>query len=758
MTAWRSILTTAVIFIALHVGAQNTLNVQVVDSASAEPLIGATAIIAGTTIGAAMDLNGRGIITGAPDGRQALQVAMIGYRTKDLVVTFPYSGPLLVVKLASSSTELEMVVVSATRTNSRIEDAPQKIEVLGAEELHEESSLKPNNIASLIGDISSVQLQQTSASSGATTVRMQGLDGRHTLLMRDGMPAFGGLSGGFDLLRIPPLDLQRVELLKGPSSTFNGGGAIAGAINFVSKDPADSLSGMVLVNGTSLQGADVNVYASGPVGRVGFTLFGGSSIQQAVDVNGDGYSDLGNTRTNVIHPQLFVKAGKHTRLRFGGVYQHDARTGGDMKALDATDDTSRYFLRTIGERKAVDVRCESDLGDGSSFTLKGTVSDYTQENRTNFDAGRNGQLNSYAEAFWSNGTQRRTWVFGGSYTGSRLTGDRTPTQSLSTPGLFTQLALHRERWPEIDFGVRTDLPAGYDPIVLPSIAAMYKPRPRLTLRANAGTGYQLPDRSRNYSLVSENGATTSTAAGTREERSYGGTVEWTWKLPLSAETFLFIDQTFFLTSISDPLAVSADADGVNTLHNNSGSTLTRGIDNYIRLTHEPIDLYVGYTYTLPQAMANGQSTIVPYTPLHRAAITLSYELGEHWRVGLEASWSGEQKRFDGTNTHAQYFTAGMLGYRRGPWNVVLNAENITDTRQTRWEPVVSGTLSRPVYAPIWAPLEGRVVNLSVLYHFGRRSGDLYRATVPTRRISALSISNSPERCSALPEAVGQHQL
>ncbi|MFT3884691.1 MAG: TonB-dependent receptor [Flavobacteriales bacterium] len=562
------------------------------------------------------------------------------------------------------------------------------------------------------------KIQQTSAVSGASTVRMQGLDGRYTLLLRDGMPAFGGLSGGFDLLRIPPLDLQRVELLKGPSSTFNGGGAIAGAINFVSKAPTDSLSGLVLLNRASLGETNVNIYASGPIGKTGFTLFGGSTLQDAVDVNKDGYSDLGTIRTNVLHPQVFIRPGAKSELRIGGLYQHDERTGGRMDALGAPADTARYFLRTTGERKGIDLRYEATLDSTSKLVAKGTLNDYAQHDRTNLGRVQREQTNRYAEAYWSQSSARRTWVFGGSYVGSRMNGDGMRAQDLSTVGAFAQLALHRKRWPEIDIGLRVDQPRGYDPQVLPSIAAMYKLSSTVTLRANAGTGYQLPDRSRNYGLVTEGVIASGLAPGTKPESSTGGTVEWTWKKALGEHTFLFVDQTFFATHIDHPLAVTMDGSGTAILSNARGTMLTRGIDNYVRLKHGHAELYLGYTYTLPELRAGGNTSIVAYTPKHRAAMTLSREFGEHWRAGVEASWSGRQARTDGSLTRAQPFMAAMVSYANGRWTLALNGENITDTRQTRWEDIVSGTSSRPVFAPLWAPIDGRVINLSLLFRFG----------------------------------------
>jgi len=700
--------------------AQYSLDLLVLDSASAEPLVGVSAVVMGTSMSATSDAQGRAHFPALSDGPHQLRMVSMGYRPLELFVTMAGRPVTITVRLAPEAEELEVVEVTVTRTNSRIEDVPQKIEVLGAEELQEESTLKPGNIASLIGDISSVQVQQTSGVSGSSAVRLQGLDGRHTLLLRDGMPAFGGLSGGFDLLRIPPLDLERVELVKGPSSTFNGGGAIAGAINFVSRSPADSLCGVALINRASLGETNANVYISGPVGGSGFTLFGGSTMQNAVDVDGNGYSDLADARTYLVHPQVFLRTGGNGRLRLGGGYQVDRRTGGDMGALDAPPDTMLYFQRVHGERTSADVQYERTLGDRIRLMVKGAWSGNALRLRDNFSAEQRAQQNVYAEAYLSRSLRTGTWVVGGNLVGSRLSGTVLPPQRLLTNGLFTQLALRRGRWKEVDIGLRLDAPQGQALQVLPAVSGLYQAGSSLMLRANLGTGYQLPDRSRNYGTVSEEALAKGVVAGTIPERSWGGTLEWTIRKVIGAHTSVFVDQTFFATGIVDPLMLGSDGEGGAMLRNADATMLTRGVDNYVRLTHGGTEVYLGYTYTLPELRRDGRAERITYTAMHRSAGTLSHAFGAHWRAGLEAAWTGQQIRNDGRSTRAQWFLAAMVGWSTGSWNVVLNGENMADARQTRWESIVSGSPARPVFAPLWAPIDGRVVNLSVLHRFAFR--------------------------------------
>ena len=147
-----------------------------------------------------------------------------------------------------SDAELEEVTIASTRTNSRIEDIATKVEVLGTDDMIEESSVKPASVASILGDLSVIHIQQTSAISGAASVRMQGLDGKYTQILRDGLPLYEGFSGSFGVLQIPPLDLKQVEIIKGSNSTLYGGGAIGGLINLVSKEPTTETDASLTLN------------------------------------------------------------------------------------------------------------------------------------------------------------------------------------------------------------------------------------------------------------------------------------------------------------------------------------------------------------------------------------------------------------------------------------------------------------------------------------------------------------------------------
>lgn len=134
---------------------------------------------------------------------------------------------------------MEEVLIRSTRSRRSIANLPTRVEVISGEELAEKGNMKPGDIRMLLNETTGIQTQQTSATSYNSSIRIQGLDGKYTQLLKDGYPLYSGFSGGLSLLQIVPLDLQQVEVIKGSSSTLYGGGAIAGLVNLISKTPGE---------------------------------------------------------------------------------------------------------------------------------------------------------------------------------------------------------------------------------------------------------------------------------------------------------------------------------------------------------------------------------------------------------------------------------------------------------------------------------------------------------------------------------------
>lgn len=237
--------------------------------------------------------------------------------------------------------------------------------------MNEESTLKPGNIASILGDMSGIQIQQSSVTSGNSNVRIQGLEGKHTQILRDGMPLYEGYSGGFGVLTIPPLDLRQIELIKGAASTLYGGGAIGGLINLISKRPSFAPDASFLVNQTTLQENNINAYYAQRGKKAGFTFFTVHNLQKKTDFDKDGFTDLPNTKSTLIHPTLFIypSAKSYISLSWSGSFE--TRLGGDMIAVKGKDDNAHpYFEKNKLNRNTFSLISENRFNNNITATFK----------------------------------------------------------------------------------------------------------------------------------------------------------------------------------------------------------------------------------------------------------------------------------------------------------------------------------------------------------------------------------------------------
>ena len=112
-----------------------------------------------------------------------------------------------------------------------------RVEVVPGEEVQEKLMMTPGDVSMLLNETNGLRVQTTSPSLGGANVRIQGLRGRYTQILADGLPLYGGQTGSIGLLQIPPMDLGQVEVIKGVASALYGMSAIGGVVNLVSRRP-----------------------------------------------------------------------------------------------------------------------------------------------------------------------------------------------------------------------------------------------------------------------------------------------------------------------------------------------------------------------------------------------------------------------------------------------------------------------------------------------------------------------------------------
>ena len=623
----------------------------------------------------------------------------------------------LTVPLKAEGEELDEVVVSSTRSTRSIQNIPTRIEFIGGEELEEKGNMKPGDIRMMLNESTGIQTQQVSATSANSSIRIQGLDGRYTQLLKDGFPMYAGFSGGLGLLQTPPLDLKQVEVIKGASSTLYGGGAIAGLVNLISRTPTEERDLRFLINGTSAGGLDINGFYGQKFEKVGLTLFLARNSNRPYDPSSTGFTAIPKTERYVFNPKIFLYLSPKTNLNFGVNTIFEDRTGGDLLYIKGKgDNVHSYFEKNKSSRFSTQLSFQHQFNDNNALTVKNSVNNF---NRTItipdyvFDGE---QWSTYSEATFNHNGKISDWVTGiNTYTDkfseypkdNFLRRDYTQT----TLGGFAQNTLTAADWLQIETGLRGDYVIDYGFVLLPRVSAMFKINEKLTSRLGGGFGYKAPTIfTEETERIQFRYVLPINTGDNKLEKSYGGNFDVNYRTSFFDKLNFSINQLFFYTRINDPLLLESTLANQYQLINANGYVDTKGWETNVKLSYEAFKLFIGYTFTDAQLNEGGIKRQNPLTAKHRLNNVLMYEIEDNWKIGLEAYYYSKQQLNDGT-TGQSYWTCGFMAEKIWErFSLFLNFENFTDTRQTRFDSIYTGTITNPVFRDIYAPLDGFVVN------------------------------------------------
>lgn len=698
--------------------AQNKFTAVIKDADSKEILIGATVQLTGTGKGAKTDGNGIVTITGIPNGRHAITCTYVGYQEKTDTFLFPLTVDTVTLYLEHAGEEMDEVVISSTRSNRSIRDIPTRVEFIAGEELEEKGNMKPGDIRMMLNESTGIQTQQVSATSANSSIRIQGLDGRYTQLLKDGFPLYAGFSGGLGLLQTPPLDLKQVEVIKGAASTLYGGGAIAGLVNLVSKVPTTEKELRFLINGTSAGGLDLNGFYGQRFNKVGVTVFASRNSNKAYDPSNTGFSAIPKFERYVFNPKLFIYFSPKTQLDLGVNFITEDRTGGDMLYIKGRgDSTHSYYEQNKSNRFSTQLSFNHAFSEGNSLTVKNSISSFKRTIAIPGYVFDGQQWSTYTEATWHRQRERMDWIGGVNvYTDhfKELQKDTLPKRDYqqNTLGAFVQNTWKASDQIQLETGLRGDYVIDYGLVLLPRISALFKISPKLTSRIGGGLGYKTPtifteetERIQYKSVLPVN------PDMNKLERSYGANFDLNYKTSLFNDKVSFsINQLFFYTHINHPLLLQRAPGNLYRLENADGFMDTKGWETNVKFGYGDFKLFVGYTFT--DARLNDQGVIRenPLTARHRLNNVLMYEKEEKWKLGLEAYYYSQQTLTDGT-TGKPYWICGFMAEKLWEkFSLFVNFENYLDTRQTRFDSIYTGTVTHPVFRDIYAPLDGFVVN------------------------------------------------
>lgn len=708
------------------VQAQYNIKVQLKNSRTGEPVPGVSVVL--DTKGTSTDSTGFAMLNNIPAGKHIIRFSHTGYETRTETFSFPLAkDEPIEILFEETEEELEEVVLQSTRTSRTIANTATRVETIEGEELDEKANMRPSNVSMLLHESTGMQVQQTSATSGNASIRVQGLDGRYTQLLKDGYPNFGNFASGLSVLEIPPLDLKQVEVIKGPASTLYGGGAIAGVVNFISRMPGEKVNYDLMFNQSHIGQTNIGGYASQKKGKFGYAVLGLFNFQRAYDVDKDDFSELPKSRNYTINPRLFYYPDPSLSIMIGNSFTKGTNTGGDMLVIkEKPDFFHTYFEKNRTLRNTSTLEVDKKFANGSGVRLKQSVSIFDRHINIPGYEFSGQSTNSFTDLSLMLVKKNHTLIGGLNFVFDKFNQELTNTHNsrTSTAGIYLQDTWDISERIKMENGLRVDHAnmktngfSDAQTFVLPRMSLLFKLSNKISSRVGGGLGYKMPTifTEQTESLQYQDILPLNEVVA---ERSVGGTADINYKTKIGGELLFSINQLFFYTQINKPLILQMGLLGNRYFINASKPVASSGFETNLKfIFKEDLKLFVGYTFTHAEARYLAGNQFLPLLPKNKLNLTLMYEKEDNFKLGLEGYFTDRQYLYNCYRTPSFWEFGFMAQKTFGKVSFYINFENFTDQRQSKYKTVVNPPHNDPDFDDIWNHTEGFVVNGGIKIKF-----------------------------------------
>jgi outer membrane receptor for ferrienterochelin and colicins len=391
-----------------------------------------------------------------------------------------------------STKQLKEVVVTGTRTAKSLQQVPIPITRITSEEIKKRGLVRLNEVLS---EQTGINILDDPHGQG---IQIQGFDPAYTLILIDGLPLIGRSTGILELSRITTNNIDRIEIVKGPTSSLYGSEAMAGVVNIITAEPAKGFAGGVAGRYGTNKNADISLNSSYKTNKFYISGFanrnssGGYSLQPA-----SGIPTVSPFHGYTLNGKIAYRFDDNTSLKLSVRYftnDQDSRFSVDNNRFASGKGTEKDFniapvfthrfskndvsvlqlYRSVYKTNS-DIRYEdnNEAYDQTYFTQTfnraEVQNDYALQNNLKLTAGIGGQYETVEATRY---TKEQSFTSGYGY----FQADWIPVKNLDIIG-----------------GGRFDAHSVYKSQFSPKLAASYALSDKLTILGSAGKGYKAPD-------------------------------------------------------------------------------------------------------------------------------------------------------------------------------------------------------------------------------------------------------------------------
>ncbi len=578
------------------------------------------------------------------------------------------------------------VVSTGTRTERLASEVPIRTEMIRQELFR---SAAARDLSAALEYLPGIRSEANCQNCGTAEVKILGLGAGYNQLLFDGQPLFSGLASVYGIEQVPTAFIDRIEVVKGGASALYGPGAVAGVVNILPREPVTARqqyeSSFERIAGASATSQTVLRDWASENGDLALTLYGQLNDSGAVDLNGDGFSEISAKRFHTIGANGLLYPTENGKLAFNYSHSGEQRRGGDASHLQPHESQITEQLQHSWHRGGI--AWQNRFDSGASYRISASLSHVARHSyyggvgavplpgQTGYDAetyaaalqqsrllyGYSDTTRYFIDSLYSHRIGQHDLSWGAQYqidqvfdekrddAGQSLRSDGSVAEfsgqdpivrgDFDNLGFFVQDEWAPTRSTALVAGLRLDKHSELDDWALsPRIAARHAAGDAWTWRASVSTGFRAPelfDEDLHIEIL-EDPTRTRNAAGLKKERAISYAIGFAWN-PATETRRLKIEGNLFRTALADTFnvspAVQIDPQGnAYKERRNAGGARVQGFElnaSYrlsTRLSAEFGASYVDSRFDAPQEVLDGVfETRFLESPAWTGVAQLAYE-------------------------------------------------------------------------------------------------------------------------------------
>ena len=446
-----------------------------------------------TDKGAVAKEDGSFSIQDIPKGNYTLQVHSIGYQKYESEIQLTGNIEELQIELKATDLSLNTVVVTGTMRETSIANSPVKIQVL-SQEFFKGSPV--NSVIDAMETVNGVQEQINCGVCATNDIHINGMEGPYTLVLIDGMPIVSGLSSVYGFNGIPTSLIDRVEIVKGPSSTLYGTEAVGGVINIITKSPDQTPLILADVNYNTHQELNASFAVTPKLGKHWYTTVSGDYYRNdlRLDENNDGFTDIPiSERISLFNKwQMNNDKGQKT-FSLAARYYNEDRFGGVLDWTEADRASDSIYGESIRTERVELLGSYIFPWLDRSLKLDVSANVHHQDSWYGDVSYAAVQQVFFSNFTWSKDLGKRHFLIAGLTNRYQTYVDNTPSntdEQTYVPGLFVQDEFDATDELKLLGGIRFDYHQNHGLIFSPRFSLKKQFGSFTALRFNYGTGFR----------------------------------------------------------------------------------------------------------------------------------------------------------------------------------------------------------------------------------------------------------------------------